>query len=433
MSGPSAALIQRLQDLSEKYVGDAVAAGICRIRVDDDMLRGDSVTIDGRRLTNFGTAAYLGLNVDDRLKKGAIAAVERFGPVFSSSTAYTSIQLYSDLEDRLERIFGAPVVVPTTTTLGHLGTLPVLVGPKDVVIVDAQAHASLHLATQVLMGEGIPVIPTPHNDMAALEEAVIQESRRASRVWYLADGVYSMHGDVIDPVALHRLLESHERLHMYIDDAHGFGWKGEHGRGHVLSGMPMHPKLTVAVSLAKSFGSGGAAITFHDEGFASSVVIRGGTFIFSGPLHPAELGAAVASADIHLSVEHRERAARLNDQMNLTRTQLAKYGLPVASQDQTPIWFVEIGTVKAATQMVQRLMADGFYVNVGIYPAVPLNRSGIRFAHALYHSDDQIRALIEAIAHHARDLIDEDDIVVDLTDRDTPLAESASASHEIQQ
>jgi 7-keto-8-aminopelargonate synthetase-like enzyme len=429
LSASRAALFQRLQDLSEKYVGDAVAAGICRVRVTDEVLTGDAVTIDGRRLNNFGTAAYLGLNTDPRLKQGAITAIERFGPVFSSSTAYTSIDLYTDLEDRLRQIFGTPVVVPTTTTLGHLGTLPVLVGPKDVVIIDAQAHASLHLATEVLVGEGIPVIPVPHNDMAALEKAIITESRRARRVWYLADGVYSMHGDAVPVADLQRLLEDHEQLHMYIDDAHGFGWKGLNGRGHVLSGMPMHPRLTVAVSLAKSFGSGGAAITFHDESFASSVVLRGGTFIFSGPLHPAELGAAVASADIHLSAEHAERAKRLDDQITLTRSLLAEHRLPVASTEQTPIWFVEIGGVKEATEMVRRLMASGFYVNVGIYPAVPLNRSGIRFAHALYHSQEQIRSLIEAVAQHGKDLIDDTEIVVDLTGAARSVAR-ADARHQ---
>ena len=123
-------------------------------------------------------------------------------------------------------------------------------------------------------------------------------------VWYLADGVYSMYGDTAPMHHIATLLDEYEQLHVYIDDAHGFSWKGLHGRGHALATTPMHPRLVVAVSLAKSFGSGGAALAFHDAGLARKVLLRGSTFTFSGPIHPAELGAAVVAADIHLSPEH---------------------------------------------------------------------------------------------------------------------------------
>jgi 7-keto-8-aminopelargonate synthetase-like enzyme len=394
----------------------AIDLGIARVRVQDAVLDGEKIRLDGRELINFGTAAYLGLNTDPRLKQGAIDAIERFGPVFSSSTVYSSVDLYGELQTRLEQIFGTAVIIPTTTTLGHLGALPVLVGPKDVVVVDAQAHASVHLSTLVLMGEGIPVLTVPHNNMDALAETVAAESRRAHRVWYLADGVYSMYGDTLPVRRLNALLGEFENLYAYIDDAHGFGWKGEHGRGHVLAEMEIHPRLTVAVSLSKSFGSGGAAIAFYDESLARSVLLRGGTFTFSGPIHPAELGAAVASANIHLSGEHADRVSRLHEQVNLTRTLLTEYGLPIASRAQTPIWFVEIGGHKETFELVRRLKEDGYFVNASAHPAVPLNHSGIRIANALYHSDDHIRGLVTAIAENAEDLIDSTAIVVDLTD-----------------
>ena len=108
-----AALVQRLQDLSEQFIGLGIESGLCRIRVEDEVLSGDLITVDDRKLLNFGTAAYLGLNTDPRLKRGAIEAIERFGPVFSSSPVYTSADLYGHLEERMERIFDAPVILPT--------------------------------------------------------------------------------------------------------------------------------------------------------------------------------------------------------------------------------------------------------------------------------------------------------------------------------
>lgn len=98
----------------------AIEGGLIRLRVEDQSDDGRTITVRGRELVNLGSAAYLGLNTDDRLKDGAKAAIDTFGPVFSSSAAYTSVGLYSDLEDRLEKIFGRRVLIPTTTTLGHL-------------------------------------------------------------------------------------------------------------------------------------------------------------------------------------------------------------------------------------------------------------------------------------------------------------------------
>ena len=227
MRSENAAQHERILKVFERYVASARDAGLVRMRVEDDVLEGDAITIDGRRLTNFGSCAYNGLNTDPRLKRGAIEAIERFGPVYSSSVAYTSVDLYTRLEGLLERMFEAPVIVPTTTTLGHLSCLPLVAGPGSTVLIDSQAHSSVHLATQVLKSSGIDVTPLPHNDTAALEAAVDEACRSHDQVWYLADGVYSMLGDIAPIGCIARLLDEYPNLWVYIDDAHGIGWAGK--------------------------------------------------------------------------------------------------------------------------------------------------------------------------------------------------------------
>ncbi|MDH3261894.1 MAG: aminotransferase class I/II-fold pyridoxal phosphate-dependent enzyme [Acidimicrobiia bacterium] len=401
-----------------------VDAGVIRIRVEDEVLSGDTVTVDGQCLVNFGSCAYLGLNVDPRLKQGAIAAIERFGPVFSSSAAYTSVDIYSALEARLARMFGTGhIVLPTTTTLGHLAALPVLVSPDDVVLVDTQSHASVHLATDVLRGRGISVTELPHNDMAALERALEEASNdRQCGIWYLADSIYSMYGDVAPVREIAALLDLYSSLHVYLDDAHGFGWRGLHGRGYVLDKIPLHERMVIVVSLAKSFGTGGAALLFADGDTAQRVWLAGGTLTFSGPIHPAELGAAVAAADIHLSDEHVERQARLISQIELVSGLLAGHRLPAMAFDPTPIWFIRTGRLDHAIELTRRLMKDGFYVNPAAFPAVPRGYGGIRFTHTLYQTDDQILALIDSMARHLPEIIDEPEIIFDLTEADALTA-----------
>ena len=415
---------KRILDLIETSMGHGVEAGVIRIRVDDQAAEGDSITVDGRPLVNFGSCAYLGLNVDPRLKQGAIEAIERFGPVFSSSTAYTSVDLYTELEDRLEKMFGAGhVVLPTTTTLGHLAALPVLVSPDDMVLVDNRSHASVHLATDVLRGRGVPVSDLPHNDMTSLEQALKKASDEGfRRIWYLADGIYSMYGDVAPIHDIVDLMDRFALLHVYLDDAHGFGWQGLHGRGYVLDQVPLHDRMVIAVSLAKSFGTGGAALLFADPDAAHRVWLTGGTLTFSGPIHPAELGAAVVAADIHLSEEHQERQARLLSQIELVGRLLTDHQLPVMALDRSPIWFIRLGRHDQAIELTKRLMADGFYVNTSAFPAVPRGYGGIRFTHTLYQSEDQIGSLIESMAQHVPDILAEPEVVIDLTEVNAPTA-----------
>ncbi len=407
--------IERHLKTFERNAASAERAGLLRIRVEDVLLAGDTVTIDGRKLINFGSCAYLGLNTDPRLKAGAIGAIKRLGPVFSSSTVYTSADLYTHLEDALVRILNAAVVVPTTTTLGHLGALPVLVGRGDAVVIDMQAHESLHLATGVLMGQGTPVKRIRHNDLEAFDTAVAALAETHERVWYLADGIYSMFGDVAPVQAIHDRFDRFENLHVYYDDAHGFGWQGAHGRGHVLSQVPWHQRMVVSASLSKSFGSGGAVIAFGNPHLARRVLITGGTFTFSGPLHPAELGAAVVSAAIHLSDEHAERRARLLDHIALVTRLVDQYSLPVPARDVSPIWFVDVGEHWRAVELGVRMMKAGFYLNISSYPAVPRGHSGLRFTNTLFQSSDQIESMLHHLARHLHEVNELEEITIDLT------------------
>ena len=410
MRSDNAAQQERILRLFERYVGDARDLGLVRLRIEDEDFDGSAITVGGAKLANFGNCGYSGLNTDDRLKRAASAAVERFGAAFSSSAAYASVDLFTCLEERLERMFEAPVVVPTTTTLGHLSFLPLAVTSRSLVLIDAQAHASLHLATQVLRGNGIEVVSLPHNDMAALDQAVSDAAKRYESVWYIADGVYSMHGDVAPVAEIEALLNRHEHLWMYIDDAHGVGWAGKYGRGVVLARMPMHERMVLAGSLVKSMASGGGVIVFPNRELAGRVQIAAGPMTFSGPLQPPALAAAIAASDIMLSDELPEIQRRLDEQMDLIVLRGRELGLPFASWDMTPLWFLEIGRNDHMLEIAKRVLDDGFFTNVASFPAIPMGHAGLRFTHTLANTTAQIEALLESLARHTREVVGEREI-----------------------
>lgn len=401
---------ERLLRITERNIARGVKNRSGQIRTEDERFDGATITVDGNKVVDFGSCSYLALNRDATLKTAAFDAVDRFGTSHSSSPMYTSVGMYGELEDRLSQILGATTVLAPTTTLAHLAALPVLAGPEDLVLIDQHAHASLHLATDVLKGRGVTVETVPHNSVADLENRLVSAGDAYSKVWYIADGVYSMLGDVAPVREIHPLLDRYPKLHLYYDDAHGFGWHGRHGRGCVLEQVPWHNRMVVAAGMAKSFGTTGGLLAFGNSKLATSVRYTGGPFTFSGPLQPASLGASIASADFHLSAEHVERRHQFAERIELARDLLNEFGLPVGSQELTPIWFLMIGKLDDVLRTTRAVMDDGYYVNPAGYPAVPLGSAGVRFTQTLHQSEAQLRGLIESLARH----ILEPELVIDL-------------------
>ena len=380
----------------------AIAFGVGHLVAEDDQLGGRFLTLRGRRQINFGSCSYVGLETDLRLKNAACDAIVRYGVQFASSRAYVSCPPYVELERLLGRMFEAPVVVAQTTTLAHFAALPVLIGREDAVVCDQLVHNSVQSVLPTLAAAGTTCRFVRHNRIDRIDAIVGELSRRHRRVWYLADGVYSMHGDQAPLAGLHELVARHERLSLYIDDAHGLSWSGKHGRGTVLGDGPFPERTVVVASLAKAFAAGGAVLAFPDEETARRVRVCGSTMIFSGPLQPALLGAAIASARIHLTDEIDGRQRRLTERIRLFNELAAARDLPLGSTAETPIRFVRTGDNDVTYGIASALMNEGFYVNTAVFPAVTRGQGGLRVALTVHQTLDDIRALVDAITRRLR-------------------------------
>jgi 7-keto-8-aminopelargonate synthetase-like enzyme len=385
--------------LLDEMVCAGIADGLALRTPDDVPLDGRALSLDGRPVLNFGSCGYLGLEFDPRLQAGVSEAVRRYGTQFASSRIYVQAPQYAELEHRLGDMFGGHVLVAPTTTLGHVAALPVLVGPQDAVIMDQQVHQSVQMAVDHLRCQGTVVKTIRHSDISQLEAALAQHPGRG-RIWYLADGVYSMYADIAPLEQLAALLQRQDRLHLYIDDSHGVGWTGQHGRGPALDRLGSHERLVVAASLCKSFAAGGAALVFPDAELKRRVRAVGGPMIFSGPVQPPMLGAALASARIHLSPELFDLQRALRERIQLCTQLLSQHGIALASNHGTPICFVPIGRPELARQVARRLLDDGFFTNAATYPAVPLRQAGIRFMLTLHHRPSDIQHLVAALSRH---------------------------------
>ena len=389
--------------------------GLSNIHIEDDVLAPGHITVRGRRVWNFGDCSYLGLGTDPRLRLGAKRAIDRFGTSYSSSIAYTAVPLYRDLKERMERMLGVPAALAPTTTLAHCSALPVLVRPGDLVLTDAAVHNSVQMACQLLTATGIEIRTVPHADDDALQTAIETAlADTAGRVWYLADGVYSMSGGTAPFDRLNSLLDNHDRLFAYVDDAHGFSWRGVHGRGLAVDTMGWHERLVIAVGLAKGFGSAGGVVATANGDLIELIEMVGPPLSFGGPMTPPTLGANVASADIHLSDELSSLQEGVAERIDLTNRTAAALGIPFVGFDHTPIFFTEIGRMDVMLELVDSLLGEGFYLNGAMWPIVPHRRAGLRFTVTNSIEPDAIVSMLEHLRDHMARTDTLDRVTVDL-------------------
>jgi 7-keto-8-aminopelargonate synthetase-like enzyme/predicted N-acyltransferase len=397
----------------DQIVTHGVNKGILHLSNEDEYFNGNLIDLKGKLVVNFGSCSYLGLEFDARLKDGAKAAIDKYGTQFSESRAYVSLKLYAELEKLFREIFGYPCIVTPTTSLGHIANIPVLVHDDDAVIMDHQVHSSVQTAVNLLKGRAVHIELVRHNRMDLLEERIKLLRSRHSRIWYMADGIYSMYGDACPIDDVYRLMDQYPELYFYVDDAHGMSIYGKHGRGYTLNNREMHPRMIMATSLAKGFATGGAVMVYPDAELARKVRTCGGPLITSGPLQPATLGAAVAAAKIHLTDEITIMQEELHDKIRYATLLLKKYKLPLVSVPNACVFFVGTSLPKLGYNMVKRMLDAGYYVNLGIFPAVPIKNTGIRFTITRLHTFTQIEAMIAAMAAEFPKALSEEGMTMD--------------------
>jgi 7-keto-8-aminopelargonate synthetase-like enzyme len=340
----------------------------------------------------------MGLELDSRLIAGAIDAVTRYGTQFASTRAYLSMTLYKEVEEMMASIFGMPVALAQTTGMGHIANIPILVGDRDAVVMDIAVHATVQEAVSLLVERGVTIERVRHNNMNQLEEKYRELSQTHEKVWYMADGIYSMFGDGAPMNDLKDLLDRHEQLYLYIDDAHGMSWTGPNGAGYVAQHLPYHPKMYLTTSLAKGFGATGGVLAFPESHNFNRVHDYGRTFIFSTQLPPPMLGAIRASARIHLSSEITLMQEQLAEKIKYFNQTAALYDVPVLSQELTPVRFIPLGKPQTGYNMVTRMMNDGIYCSLSVFPSVSYNNTGMRVAITRHHTKEDIEAIVRAMA-----------------------------------
>ncbi len=393
-------ILTQEKEVFYNLIKQAEEIGVSHLNLDAEHFTGRYISINGKKVLYFADCSYLGLENDTRLVEAANEAAQKYGIILSNSRSFISSPLYKELEILVNEILPGYSLITTTTTLGHCSALPLLIDKEDLIIMDLHAHNSMQMAAKLCSAQGTTIkYLRYHNDMQKLEDLVNHpENDGYKKIWFLGDGIYSMQGEFVDLSGLKNVLKKKENLFAYLDDAHGFGWMGKNGAGFVLGdSKELHPKMIVAVSMCKSFGCAGGIITFPNKSLRDRVDLIGQTQIFSAPIANPVLGAAIASAKIHLSPEIEEYQQELKKLIVYFKKRCKKESIPLNTKSETPIQFIEIGKSGKVYEVSSKLMDHGIYCSVAAYPSMPRNHGGLRISLTRHLKIEDIDYLIDTL------------------------------------
>ena len=368
----------------------AQAAGIYpyfrKIESDQDTV----VTIDGRKVLMFGSNSYLGLTNHPEVKAAAIAAVEKYGTGCAGSRFLNgTLDTHIALEKALAEFAGKEdAIIFSTGFQVNLGTISCLLGREDYIIWDALNHASII--------EGIRLSPAKslrykHNDMAALERRLQQcDPERIKLI--VVDGVFSMEGDLCKLPEIVKLAEKYGASVM-VDEAHGFGVLGDHGRGVCNHfGLTDHVDLIMG-TFSKSFASIGGFIA-GSKTTINFIRHQARSYIFSASCTPAATAAAHKSLEIML--REPERVLALQEKTKYCLDRFRKLGFEIGNT-ATPIVPLFIRDNEKTFRVTAMLFEEGVFVNPVVAPAVAPEDTLIRFSLMATHTYEQLDEAISKI------------------------------------
>lgn len=375
---------------------NAINDGVIWHKATGSEYQGRFIEVGNNRLLNFGGCSYLGLEQNTQLKKGVIDTTQRYGTQFSISRTYLESPLYTTLETLLEEVTGGNVLVTPSTTFAHMTAMPVLVRPGDAIVLDRSAHASLHMAIKLV--EGVDVIAIKHSRIDMVEEVASKLAAGHERVWYVIDGLYSMFGDFAPLREITDVMRRVPQLFLYVDDAHSTSWYGSHGRGYALEKLIDRSRVVVTLSLNKAFSAAGGALVLPNRETRDQVLRCGWPMLFSGPIQSPMLGAAIASAKLHLEDSFYSLQKELSERIQRIYAFADELNISFTNRDPTPIFFIHCGSVDATHAVFLDLYKNGLFVCPSAFPIVAKGKAGNRFTVSLNNTWEDIETLMNALA-----------------------------------
>lgn len=368
---------------------EVMAAGLYPYFTPISEAKGNRVKVRGREMILIGSNNYLGLIDHPKVKQAAKEAIDRYGVATCGSRFLTgTIDLHELLEERLAKFMNKEAALTFSTGYQtNLGIISSLAGKDDFVITDRMDHASIIDACRLSFAE---VRKFKHNDMQDLEK-VLSEIPEDKGKLIVVDGVFSMEGDIADLPNIVKLAKKY-KARVMVDDAHGLGVLGKHGRGTAEHfGLEDEVDLIMG-TFSKSFVSIGGFVA-GEKKVINYIKHFARSLIFSAAATPASVATVLAALEvIENEPERRERLWQITHYMRNSFQQMGYNTGP----SQTPIIPIMIGDDEKCFALWKALRDEGIFTTPVIYPAVPKGQALIRTSYSANHTDEELNLILEA-------------------------------------
>ncbi|RME88048.1 MAG: aminotransferase class I/II-fold pyridoxal phosphate-dependent enzyme [Candidatus Hydrogenedentota bacterium] len=352
----------------------------------------DPLTGETRKMLMIGSNSYLGLNVHPRVVNAAKKALEHYGVGAGSPPHFSGYyDVHRELEQNLAWLKGAEeaMIYPSGYST-NVGIISCLTGPKDIVIIDRLAHASI---IDGCLLSGAKIMTFKHNDMNSLERVLKQtEHKKDGDRLVIVEGVYSMDGDIAPLDVIYDLVKKYGAKLM-VDEAHATGVIGKTGKG-----SPEHFDLEGKIDLvmgtfSKSLGGLGGFVAAKKE-VITYLRYYSRAYFFAAS--PTPMQVAAQNEAVNVLREEPEWNKKLWDNIHYFHGRLKEEGFDIENA-QTAITPIVIGDTVKTREVTKFMHENNVFVNPVPYPAVPRKKDRLRLSLSALHEKEDLDLILDLL------------------------------------
>ena len=279
---------------------------------------------------------------------------------------------------------------------GIFSTIDSLVGRHDVIVYDAECHACLLDGIRLHIGDKFKF---RHNDAKDCDRVLARATKVAEEsgggILVITEGVFGMTGalGILDQIVA---LKQKYNFRFMIDDAHGFGVMGPHGRGTsehfgVMDGVDLY-----IGAYAKSMATIGGFVA-SDKDIIDYLRYNMRSQIYAKSLPMPIVEGCIKRLEIIDSPEGDERRAHLWKVTRRLQEGFREMGFDIGPAEAcvTPV-HVKAGLEQATNIVVDLRQNYRIFCSVVIYPVIPLGMVIFRIIPTAAHSMEDVERTLAA-------------------------------------
>lgn len=360
---------------------------------------GPHMKFNGQEVLCWSLNNYLGLANHPEIRKADAEAAARWGLAYPMGSRMMTGQthLHEELERRLAAFEKKEAAFEFNFGYqGIVSTIDALVSRHDVIVYDAEDHACLLDGIRLHVGSKYKF---RHNDIKDCERVIAKACEEAETkgggVLLITEGVFGMTGalGILDQIAA---LKKKYQFRIMIDDAHGFGVMGKHGRG-TSEHFGVMDEIDIYIgAYAKSMAIIGGFVA-ADKDIIDYLKYNMRSQIYAKSLPMPIVEGCLKRLDIIDSPEGDERRAQLWKVTRRLQEGFRELGLEIGPAEAcvTPV-HVKAGVNQAANIAVALREEYHIFCSVVIYPVIPPGMVIFRVIPTAAHSMEDVERTLAA-------------------------------------